>query len=368
MIYPLLPNFLTRTLRATPAALGLIEGTAEATASIAKLVSGWWADRSRRRKPLVVIGYSLSTLARPLVAFANAWTQVLAIRFADRLGKGVRSAPRDALLADLAPIRSRGRAFGLQRAMDDAGAVVGPLLAALLLKFFVSGERTVFLLAVVPGLAALVLLVAKVRERPAPVAVAPPARAPGTGGPLPARLRTLIAIYALFTLANARDAFLILRARDAGVELWQLPLLWAFFNLIKALVGVPAGELADRIGRVPVLVAAWVTFVGAYLGFAFAATPATIWGLFGIYAVAPAMWEPAERSLLADLAAPEHRGRAFGFFYGIVGIAALPASLLFGVWWKLLGAPAAFGISAVLGALAAGTLIAWSRAQRKAQR
>lgn len=364
MIYPLLPNFLARTLRGGPAALGLIEGVAEATASLAKLASGWWSDRTGRRKPLVVFGYALATVARPLMGLANAWTQVLAIRFADRMGKGIRTAPRDALLADLAPVGGRGRAFGLQRAMDNAGAVAGPLLAAFLLRYVVSEERVVFLLAVIPGIAALVLLIARVPEiTPAP---RPQPELPRDRSPLPRRLITLVAVYSLFSLAFAREAFLLLRAQDAGIALWQLPLLWAYVNGVKALVGVPAGTLADRIGRVPVLCMGWAIVVVAYLGFAFATEPRTIWILFGLYAVAPAMAEPAERSLLTDLSGPEHRGRAFGVFHAAIGIASLPAALLFGLWWKLFGAQTAFGISAVLAAAATVALLVWNSNRGKA--
>jgi len=362
MIYPLLPSFLARRLRGGTAALGLIEGVAEATAAGTKLLSGWWSDRARRRKPLIVLGYSIAAAARPLVGLASAWTQVLAIRFADRVGKGIRTAPRDALLADLAPAGGRGRAFGLQRAMDNAGAVVGPLIAALLLKYVVAEERVVFLLAFVPGLAALVLLIWRVPDRPAAPSPGAPAEAPPFAArrPLARRLRWLIAVFALFTLANSSDAFLLLRARDAGVPLWQIPLLWSFFNLIKALVGFPAGALTDRLGRVPVLAAGWLIFVAAYAGFALLAAPTTIWALFGLYALSPALTEPAERSLLTDLAAPGQRGKAFGVFHAVLGLAALPASALFGLCWKLLGAPAAFGVSASLAAIATLALLLWS--------
>jgi MFS family permease len=364
MIYPLLPNFLARTLRGGPTALGLVEGVAEATASLAKLLSGWWSDRTRRRKPLVVFGYALAAVARPLVGLATAWTQVLAIRFADRMGKGIRTAPRDALLGDLAPAGGRGRAFGLQRSMDNAGAVVGPLLAAFLLRYVVSEERVVFLLALVPGVAALALLIARVPE--AAPSVPAQARTPRDTSPLPRRLLALIAVYSLFSLAFAREAFLLLRAQDAGIALWQLPLLWAYVSAVKALVGVPAGKLADRIGRVPVLCMAWAFVVAAYLGFAFASTPGTVWFLFGLYAVAPAMAEPAERSLLTDLSHPEQRGRAFGLFHAAIGIASLPAALLFGLWWKLFGAQTAFGISAALASAATVALLVWHFRMRTA--
>ncbi|MFN2386153.1 MAG: MFS transporter [Thermoanaerobaculia bacterium] len=365
MIYPLLPNFLTRTLRGGPTALGLIEGVAEATASLAKLLSGWWSDRTRRRKPLVVFGYALAAVARPLVGLATAWTQVLAIRFADRMGKGIRTAPRDALLGDLAPARGRGRAFGLQRSMDNAGAVVGPLLAAFLLRYVVSEERVVFLLAFIPAVAGLVLLIARVPDV-APTSPPHP-KVPRDASPLPRRLLALVGVYALFSLAFAREAFLLLRAQDAGIALWQLPLLWAYVSGVKAVVGVPAGTLADRIGRVPVLCMGWAIVVVAYLGFAFASTPRTIWILFGFYAVAPAMAEPAERSLLTDLTRPEQRGRAFGLFHAAIGIASLPAALLFGLWWKLFGAPTAFGISAALASAATVALLVWN-SRRKSER
>src|SRR6476659_461914 len=221
MIYPLLPAFLTKTLGAGPATVGFIEGVAETTASLAMIGSGGWSDRVRRRKPIVVLGYMIAAVVRPLVAFARLWAQVLAIRFTDRVGKGIRTSPRDALLADIVPSDRRGRAFGLQRAMDNAGAVVGPLLAALLLKLTFVDERGVFLLAAVPGIAAIVVLLLAVPD-PGRRAAAPAAsRRPA--GKLPAAFWQIVAIFAFFTLANSTDAFLLLRAQDAGVALWQLP-------------------------------------------------------------------------------------------------------------------------------------------------
>jgi len=368
MIYPLLPGFLTRTLRAGPAALGLIEGTAEATASVTKMVSGWWSDRLRRRKPLIVLGYAIAAVARPLVGLASVWTQVLAIRFADRLGKGIRTSPRDALVADLVPPERRGRAFGLQRAMDNAGALVGPLVAALLLKFAVEDTRTVFLLAFVPGAAAVLLLLWRVPEpmgsalKTCIISPEPPA----AGAPLPASFRSAIPVFVLFTLANSTDAFLLLRARDAGVEPWQIPLLWSLFHLVKAAAGVPGGALADRLGRVPAIALGWSVYALSYLGFAFATGPRAIWGLFAFYALHAALTEGPERALVADLVPPERRGRAFGIFHASVGLAALPASLLFGLWWKLFGAPAAFGIGAAIAALATAALFLWSGRMNRA--
>jgi MFS family permease len=365
MIYPLLPDFLTRTLHAGPAALGLIEGVAEATASFMKLASGWWSDRVVKRKPIVVAGYSIATFARPLIGLAANWGQVLAIRFADRVGKGIRTSPRDALLADMVPAADRGRAFGLQRAMDNAGAVAGPLLAALLLKFVFQDERSVFLLALVPGILAVLLLVARVLETPRPKVAASAPTAAGPVERLPRRFWILIGIFVLFTLASSTDAFLLLKASDAGIPLWQIPLLWALFNGVKAAAGVPGGVLADRLGRVPTILAGWAVYAIAYVGFAFAAGPSQIWGLFAFYAFFYALTEGAERALVADLVPASFRGRAFGAFHASIGLASLPASLAFGIWWKAFGPHVAFLIGAGIAFVAAAALAAWRLAGGK---
>lgn len=358
MIYPLLPSFLTKSLRAGPAALGLIEGIAETTASLAKVGSGIWSDRVRRRKPLVVAGYLVAALARPLVAFARIWGQVLAIRFVDRVGKGIRTSPRDALLADLVPRERRARAFGLQRAMDNAGAFVGPLVAAGLLKLAIA-ERTVFLLAAVPGLAAVLVLVLAVPDAPRRVVSAPPAPQPVTPPePLPRSFWRVVAVFALFTLGNSTDAFLLLRAEEAGVALWQLPLLWSFFHAIKALTGVPGGALADRIGRVPAIALGWLVYAAAYAGFAFVSGPAAVWALFALYALFFGFTEGSERAFVADLVAERLRGRAYGYFHAAIGIAALPASVLFGLLWKELGPRVAFLAGA--GVALTATAALWS--------
>jgi MFS family permease len=357
MIFPLLPDFLTRTLHAGPAALGLIEGVAEATASLMKVVSGWWSDRVRRRKSIVVAGYSIATIARPLIGLASSWTQVLLIRFADRVGKGIRTSPRDALLADLVPPGERGKAYGLQRAMDNAGAVGGPLLAAFLLRFVFEDERSVFLFAAVPGVFAIALLLAKVRDTPRQEAAEPSPT--GSDAALPRPFWAALAVFVVFALASSTDAFLILKAGDAGVPTWQIPLLWAVFNGVKAAFGVPGGVLADRLGHVWTILTGWAVYAAAYIGFAFAAAPAQIWALFAFYALFHALTEGAERALVADLVPGASRGRAFGAFHASVGIAALPASVLFGIFWKTLGPKTAFLIGAALACVAAGGLLAW---------
>ncbi len=355
MIYPLLPTFLTKTLGAGPAALGLIEGVAETTASLTKVGSGIWSDRLRRRKPLVVAGYVIAAIARPLVAFAQLWSQVLAIRFADRVGKGIRTSPRDALLADLVPRERRGRAFGLQRAMDNAGALVGPLVAALLLKLALE-ERTVFLLAAVPGLAAVVVLLLAVPDVPRRTATRPAALGPPE--PLPRSFWRVIAVFALFTLGNSTDAFLLLRAEQSGVPVWQLPLLWSFFHGVKAVTGVPGGAIADRAGRVPAIAMGWLVYAAAYAGFAFVSGPVAVWGLFALYAFFFGLTEGSERAFVADLVPERLRGRAYGFFHAAIGVAALPASLLFGIFWKRFGPKAAFMTGA--GFALAATIALWT--------
>ena len=355
MIYPLLPSFLTRTLGAGPAVLGLIEGVAESTASVTKVVSGWWSDRTARRKPLVVAGYSIAAVARPLVGLASSWVQVLAIRFTDRVGKGIRTAPRDALIADLVPSGSRGKAFGLQRAMDNAGAMVGPLVASALLYFWIHQERTVFLLALAPGLAGVALLIWRVPER-ARAAARRPSSDASKPAHMPSPFWIVIAIFVLFTLANSTDAFLLLRAQQAGVPLWQVPLLWAFLQGVKAASGVPGGMLSDRFGRAAALILGWLVYAAAYAGFAIVSSAGVLWAVFALYGLFYGLTEGAERALVADLVPAPARGRAFGLFHGAVGIAALPASVLFGLWWKLFGSTAAFGIGAALALLSAAAL------------
>src|SRR5712692_3567409 len=356
MIYPLLPDFLTRVLGAGPAALGLIEGAAQSTASFANMGSGWLSDRVPRRKPLVVAGYAVAAVVRPLVAFASNWGQVLAIRFADRVGKGIRTSPRDALIAGLVPPERRGRAFGFQRAMDNAGALAGPLIAALLLKFWIREERTVFLLALIPGIATVVLLIAAVPE--ASRAIASKVTLPTSTRRLPRAFWLALMIFVVFTFANSTDAFLLLRARDAGIPLWQLPLLWGFFNGAKAAAGVPGGALADRIGRVPTVALGWGVYAAAYVGFAYLTTSLATWRLFAFYAFFFALTEGAEKALIADLVPEEARGRAFGFLYACIGFAALPSSLLFGLWWKAFGPRTAFLIGAALAVLSLAGLLA----------
>lgn len=351
MIYPLLPAFLTGTLRAGPAFLGVVEGLAEAVAAALKILSGRLSDRLPRRKPLVVAGYTLSSVARPLVALATAPVHVLAVRLLDRVGKGVRGAPRDALLAEVVPREERGRAFGFQRAMDHAGAMVGPLLASAAM-LVTSDLRVVFALAAVPAALAVATLVFGVKENPRPP-VPRPEEAHGTAAPLERPLVRYLLVLAVFTLGNSSDAFLLLRAQEAGVTLAAVPALWALHHLVKAAVSTWGGTLSDRVGRRRVILAGWGIYALAYAGFAVAASPLAVAGLFVVYGLYHALTEGAERALVADLAGEATRGRAFGLFHAVTGSALLPASLLTGLLWQQLGAAVALGTGALFASLAA---------------
>ena len=273
MIFPLLPLLLASLPGAPAAALGVIEGVAEATAAAVKVVSGRLSDRAVRRKPLVVAGYALSSVVRPLVALAALWPHVLLVRFLDRIGKGVRSAPRDALIAEVTPPDRRGAAYGLHRAMDNAGAVAGPLLAAALLGLLALPLRTVLALSVVPAALALLVLVLGVREAPRPEAAASVVRAPSA--PLPPAFRRAVAAVALFTLSASSDTFLLLKAREVGVSAAGIPLVWAFSNAIRAALGTWGGGLSDRHGRKKVLLAAWTLYAACYALFASCTTRST---------------------------------------------------------------------------------------------
>jgi MFS family permease len=361
MIYPLLPLFLTTVLGGGPAFLGLIEGVAESTASFLKLGSGIVSDRVRRRKKLVLAGYTISSIARPLTALAASPLAVLFIRFADRVGKGIRTSPRDALIADSTDPAVRGKAYGFHRSMDHAGAIVGPLIATLLLAWFVSDLRTVFWLAAIPGGAAVLLIVLKVRE-------VETARIQGEHRFLrvlpTGRLRTYLLVLFIFTLGNSSDAFLLLRAGELGVTPVRIPLLWTFFHVVKMLSTMPFGALSDRLGRRWVIVSGWGVYALAYTGFAFARTELHVWLLFAFYGLFYGLTEGGEKAMLTDIADPAERGTAFGWYNFAVGIGALPASLFFGFIWQRSGPPAAFGFGALLAFLAAVLLVSLVRPAR----
>jgi MFS family permease len=371
MIYPLLPLFLSTRLGVGAAGLGLIEGTADALSSLLKLLSGYVSDRAGRRKPLVVAGYAIASMARPLIAFATTPFQVLAVRLTDRVGKGLRSSPRDALIADATAPEMHGRAFGVHEAMDHAGAVIGPLAAYSLLAVQVAVPR-VFLLSAVPALAACLVVALVVREPHRPVQRPP--RAPEAGAvsapvPVPASERVMsrpfagyLAAVALFSLGNSSDAFLLLRAHDAGLPVAAAPLLWALHHVVKSAVGAWAGGLSDRIGRRHALALGWTIYAIIYGGFAFAHGGAAIAGLFVLYGLHFAVVGGAQKALVAEVVPAAARARGFGVYHLCVGLCALPASVVFGALYQRLGATTAFLSGAVL-ALGGVALLPLSRAR-----
>jgi MFS family permease len=360
MIYPLLPVFLTATLGADAAFVGAIEGAAETTAALLKLVSGWWSDKVQRRKPLVVIGYIVASIARPLVAIAQSASQVLAIRVTDRVGKGIRNAPRDALIAESVDPSIRGRAFGFHRAMDNAGGIVGPLIAFAALSGMFASLRTVFWLSAIPALLAVLVLLFFVRDVPrAPRAGGTAANALDLRRPMGGRFWKVLGVIFLFTLGNSTDAFLLLRANQLGVSVALAPILWAALHVVKTASNVPGGVLSDRVGRRPTLIVGWLIYALVYFGFARAGTAWEAWALFAGYGLYFGLTEGSERALMADMVPLEYRGTAFGWYNLAIGFGALPASLLFGFVWDRAGAPSAFlmGASIALAAAVAMTLV-----------
>jgi MFS family permease len=360
MLYPLIPLYLASVLMAGPRALGIIEGIAEATASLLKLFSGVIVDRTRRSKPWIVFGYGLAGLGRPLIAFVSSWPWLLVIRFTDRVGKGLRSSPRDALLAASAGPERRGLAFGLHRAMDNAGAVVGPLLAFALLGSGVELKQ-VFLWSIVPAILCVVLALA-IREPP----LAPRASAPR---PFDWRMRDLPPVYkrylvvvGLFTLGNSSNMFLLLRAHELGVPQAQIPLLWASVSAVAMLFSTPLSALSDRYGRVRLLVGGYLAYASFYfvLG-GLGHGGLLLYGLFAFYGLFLAATEGVEKALVADLAPEERRGTAFGWFNLIAGITLLPASVIFGGLYQSASPVVAFAFSGSCAVLAALLLMFWVR-------
>jgi len=351
MITPLLPIFLTATLGAGPAIVGLVEGLAEATSSVLKLIAGRLADRGVDPKTLVLAGYGLSNATRPLIGLAAAWSSVLLLRFLDRVGKGLRTAPRDALIAGATHAADRGRAFGFHRSMDHAGAVIGPLIAFALLSLQVELKH-VFLASVVPGLLVLTLLAFGLpRGRPFE---APP-RASFAWRALHGRLRAMIVAAGWLALASVPEVFVVLWATSAGLSVHWVPLVWAAASLAKMAIAMPAGIVSDRLGRIPVLLGGWTLRVSVLLLLAALPSPPAwqMWLLFIAYAATLAVTEPAERSVIGDHAAEHERGTAYGLYHLASGLLVLPGAVIFGTIWERFGSSAAFTTAAIVTALGA---------------
>ena len=361
IIYPLLPAFLFLALGATPFAIGLIEGFAESIASILKLFSGYLSDKFGNRKLPVFFGYSLAAVTRPLLAFVTSWPQVLVVRMTDRVGKGIRGAPRDALLAqDVAPER-RGLAFGFNRAADHLGAVIGPVVAFVLLSYLAADPSSptaleyqrVFLYASIPVVIGIFVIVFFVREEKKPVAAEDANPIKFSLREFDGNFKKFLIVVALFTLSNSTDAFLLLRAEQAGIAPAMLPLLWMALHFSKVVFSLAGGNLSDRIGRKKTIVAGWIVYAAVYIGFAFVGSEWQAWALFIIYGIYFGLTEGVEKAFVADMVTDERRGTAYGFYNLAYGITVLPASLLFGFLWSNVGVKTAFGVSAAISVVAA---------------
>lgn len=358
MIYPLLPVFLVDVLGAGAIALGTIEGIAESTAALLKVASGWWTDRMRRRKPLVVGGYTLSGSVRPLIGLAGAWPIVVLLRFGDRVGKGLRTSPRDALIADVTPPARLGAAYGLHRAMDHAGAVAGPLVAAALLLIPAMTLRRVFLLAAIPAAVVLAVLVFAVHERKSPAeAITEPLSLRHGWHAMGTPMRRLLLALVVFTLGNSTDAFLLLRFTDAGFAAGWIAVLWSLHHVVKMGANLYGGHLSDRLGRRNLIIAGWMVYAVIYFGFGLTSNTFALVALFLGYGIYFGLTEPVQRAWVADLAPQEARGSAFGFYHGAIGLTALPASIIFGVIYAAAGPGAAFGTGAGLAVIATTLLL-----------
>lgn len=359
MIYPLLPLFIAGTLGAGPRVLGMIEGLAEAASSLLKLASGIWSDRTRRAKPFVVAGYGIAGLARTLIAAATGWWFVLFCRLADRVGKGLRSSPRDALLGRSVDASQRGMAFGFHRAMDNAGAVMGPLVAAALLGMGVE-LRTVFWCAAIPAVIVFIATL-QLREPEAEAMVEVP-RFNWHLREFPPEFRRYLLVLGLFMLGNSSNLFLLMRAREIGLPEAQIPLLWAVMSGVAAIFLTPLSALSDRLGRRPLIVTGWIAYAAIYLVLGSGGLkPWSVWALFIAYGLFIAATEGAEKALVADFVPRRQLGTAFGWYHLVLGVTLLPASLLFGSLWESASVFTAFAFGAGCAIFAAGLLLFWVR-------
>lgn len=372
MIVPVRIIFLVLVLRTPLAVAGLIEGIAESTASLLKIFAGRLSDRVSRRKPLVLFGYGISNAAKPLIAFVSAWPAALFFIFLDRVGKGVRGSPRDAMMADSTPRKYMGKAFGFHRSMDTFGAAVGPLLTYLILLLTSGDLRAVFLWTAVPGVLS-VLAIVLLREKPE----AKPAAAPVPSPPAPSeaekskskksvraselgtRFWMFTAISTIFAFGNSSDAFIFLRTAELESVVLLVPLIYFFYNLVYAVLATPLGALSDRWGRIPVLMTGFAAFTLVYIGWAYATQGWEAWVLFVLYGVYAAANEGVAKAFVTDLVPREVRGTALGWFNGMIGFAALPANVIGGWLWGVAGSPSTFMFGAWMSGIALALTIAW---------
>jgi len=347
MIYPLVPIFLSSVLGVNKSLIGVIEGIAESTASMLRVFSGWLSDRTRKRKALMIAGYGISTLSRPILALSTLWTHVLIFRFIDRFGKGIRVAPRDALIAESTPSRELGRSFGLHRAMDTLGAVLGPLLAFSILSGFQGNYRLVFWVSLIPGIIAVSIIVFFIKERIRSNKADNRDLNPQT--PISTNLRSFdwrfrafVAIATIFSLGNSSDVFLILRATDIGISVTTVPLLYLSFNLVYSLTSMPAGILSDIAGRRRVIITGFLLFAFIYMGFALSSEVWHIWALFLLYGVFMGLTEGIQRAYLGSIIPEGLMATGYGIYSTLTGLALLPASIIGGYLWDRFGPQATF--------------------------
>jgi len=355
MVYPVLPLFLANVLGAPVSAIGLIESLAEAAASFMKVGSGWLSDHVGRRKPLIALGYSLSNLAKPVLALTATWPAVLFLRLTDRVGKGIRTAPRDALIADSSTEATRGRSFGVHRALDTLGAAIGPFVAWAVLTLSPGAYRTIFMISAIPGTLAIAFVFLAVREAGKPSASTRGTRVSFKDFSKP--LAVFTAISFVFGLANSSDAMLILRSQDIGAPAALIPLMYVVFNVVGAFLSVPFGARSDRVGRRRLLIFGFAGYALVYLGFALAGSPAAAWLLFGLYGIPYAATEGMTRAYVVDLAGPDKRATVLGAYTFVLGLAALPASTMAGLLWDNVSHAAPFLVSGVLMGFSAMALL-----------
>ncbi|MBI4119518.1 MAG: MFS transporter [Parcubacteria group bacterium] len=351
---PLLPLYLANVLNFDKAFIGLAEGLVTAGAGIFKIVSGFLSDRFKKQKPLIFIGYFLSLIGRSLLVFVSAPLAILALRFSDGIGKGMKDPPKDVLIAASTKIETRGRGFGIVRALDTLGSVAGPLILFALLYFFSDNPRQyhyIFLITALPLLCTLSILTFRVKEVPA-AKIENLENVRGEGG-LPISFYIFLGIMTVFLLGNASDAFLILRAQNIGVQLLAIPVVYALFNFFYASASIPLGGLSDAIGREKVILLGWLAYAIAYLGFALASQKYQIWLLFAFYGIYYAATEGVAKAFVADITPAEHRGRAYGIYNAAVSVMALPASIIAGLLWDSRGPSAPFFFGSALSASAA---------------
>lgn len=347
IMIPVLPLYLANVLHLDKSFIGLTEGLVTSSASVFKIVSGFLSDRFRKNKPIVFAGYFLSLVGRPLLAVTASAGGILFLRFLDGIGKGIKDSPKDALIADSTQAQSRGKGFGIVRALDTFGSVVGPLILFLLLYLLRNNSlkyHYIFFICAIPLVFTLSILQFFVKEVP----FTKKQQSKEIKYTLPKRFYLFLAIVLFFSLGNSSDTFLILRAQNVGVSLLAIPLVYALFNFIYASASIPLGSLSDKIGREKVILLGWVAYAVAYFGFGLAKTPFTIWLLFAFYGVYYATTEGVAKAFIADLIEAEHRGRAYGIYNALVGLITLPASVIAGFLWDRINPAAPFYFSAVI--------------------